>query len=154
MENLGWVIMSYGILQFSGIILAQYETSNLIVAYLFSIKIFEILKGFSNVPFYSQIPLMNNLFIRKEFRKLNSIFKLRGFMTTSIFAIGAMIIGLFNSYLLNYFEMNIELLNFDLWLVLSVAFFLERYGALHIQFLTLSNNIIWHIANGLQVYYI
>ena len=142
------VLMSYGILQFSGIILAQYETSNLIVAYLFSIKIFEILKGFSNVPFYSQIPLMNNLFIRKEFRKLNSIFKLRGFMTTSIFAIGAMIIGLFNSYLLNYFEMNIELLNFDLWLVLSVAFFLERYGALHIQFLTLSNNIIWHIANG------
>ena len=143
------VLMSYGLLQFSGIILAQYETSALIVAYLFSIKIFEILKGFSNVPFYSQIPKMNILFIKKEFQKLNSIFKLRGSMTTIIFTLSAMIIGLFNVYLFNYFDINIELLNFDLWLVLSLAFLLERYGALHIQFLTLSNNIIWHIANGI-----
>jgi hypothetical protein len=34
------------------------------------------------------------------------------------------------------------------WAVMCAAFFVERYGAMHLQLYSLSNHIVWHIANG------
>jgi hypothetical protein len=30
------------------------------------------------------------------------------------------------------------------------AYFFERYGALHLQFYSITNDIVWHIANGVS----
>jgi len=35
-----------------------------------------------------------------------------------------------------------------LWGLMGFAFFFERYGSMHIQLYSLTNNIIWHKANG------
>jgi hypothetical protein len=37
-----------------------------------------------------------------------------------------------------------------LWPLMGLAFFTQRYGALHIQLYSLTNNIIWHISNGIS----
>jgi hypothetical protein len=34
------------------------------------------------------------------------------------------------------------------WALLALAFFAERFGAMHLQLYSLTNHIVWHIANG------
>ena len=35
-----------------------------------------------------------------------------------------------------------------LWTLLGLAFFAERFGAMHIQLYSTTNHIVWHVANG------
>ena len=37
-----------------------------------------------------------------------------------------------------------------LWCLLGIGFFIERYGAMHMQIYSLTNKILWHIANGIS----
>jgi len=37
-----------------------------------------------------------------------------------------------------------------IWIAMVTAYFFERYGALHLQLYSISNNIVWHIANGVS----
>jgi hypothetical protein len=36
-----------------------------------------------------------------------------------------------------------------LWGLFGIGYFIERYGAMHIQLYTTTNHIIWHVANGI-----
>jgi uncharacterized membrane protein YdcZ (DUF606 family) len=43
---------------------------------------------------------------------------------------------------------NVDFVSGRMWAVMSVGFFLERYGAMHLQLYTTTNHVLWHIANG------
>jgi len=143
------VLMSYGVFQASGIIIAQYGNPIQTSSYLFSIKLLDIIKGFANAPFYSKIPYMNQLFVSKNKKPLLALAFQRINYSLLIQAVSTGLIIIFGNYFLTLINSNVSLVNNDILIILMLGYFFERYGALHIQLLSLSNNIIWHIANGI-----
>ena len=45
---------------------------------------------------------------------------------------------------------NVDFIDPLLWSLLGLGIFFERYGAMHIQLYSVTNKIIWHIANGVS----
>ncbi len=144
------VLMSYGVVQASGLAVAQMGNSPSVTAYLFSLKILDILKNFSNAPFYSKIPLYNRLFIEGNRKGLMArvTFGMRFSLMT--FVVTAVIVGLAGQPLLDFIGSNVTLVPTGIWIAMVTAYFFERYGALHLQLYSISNNIVWHIANGVS----
>jgi hypothetical protein len=50
---------------------------------------------------------------------------------------------------MNFLGSNIPFVDPKLWALIGLAFFVERFGAMHIQLYSISNKIVWHIANGI-----
>ncbi|NHZ85159.1 MAG: hypothetical protein GWP19_04685 [Planctomycetia bacterium] len=143
------ILMSYGLIQASGIIIAQYGNPIQSSSYLFSIKIMNLIRNIANAPFYSKIPYMNQLFIRKDRESLLKLAFQRINISLTIQTLLIGIIGVSGNYILILIGSNVNLVDINIWTILMLSYFLERYGALHIQLLSLSNNIIWHIANSI-----
>jgi len=144
------VLMSYGVVQASGLVVAQMGSTASVSSYLFSLKILDIIKNFSNAPFYSKIPLYNRLFI--EGNRNGLIARIKNGMRFSLMTlvISSIFIGIAGQPLLKMIGSNVTLVSSQIWLVMVFAYFFERYGALHLQFYSISNNIVWHIANGVS----
>ncbi len=144
------VLMSYGVVQASGLVVAQMGNNPSVTAYLFSLKILDILKNFSNAPFYSKIPLYNRLFIEGNRRSLMSrvTFGMRYSLMT--FVVTAVLVGLAGQPLLDFIGSNVTMVPTGIWIAMVTAYFFERYGALHLQLYSISNTIVWHIANGVS----
>jgi len=144
------VFMSYGLTQFTGIIFAQIGSSENVAIYLFALRIIVFINQFSQAPFYSKIPKLSKFYAEKRLEEIINTSK-RGMryayisytLPFLVFAFGGeRILGLINS--------RVPFPDKNLWFLLGFAFLLERYGAMHIQMFSLSNNIIWHIANGVS----
>lgn len=144
------VLMSYGVVQASGLVVAQMGNTASVSSYLFSLKILDIIKNFSNAPFYSKIPLYNRLFI--EGNRNGLLARIRNGMRYSLmtFVLSAIFIGVAGQPLLNLIGSNVTLVSTWIWIAMIFAYLFERYGALHLQFYSISNNIVWHIANGIS----
>jgi len=143
-------LMSYGVVQASGLVVAQMENTASVSAYLFSLKILDIIKNFSNAPFYSKIPLYNRLFA--EGNRNGLMVKIENGMRYSMltFSLTAVITGIVGQQLLNLIGSNVKLVSEWIWIAMISAYFLERYGALHLQFYSITNDIVSHIANGVS----
>ncbi len=144
------VLMSYGVVQASGLVVAQMGNSPSVTSYLFSLKLLDILKNFSNAPFYSKIPLYNRLFIEGNRSGLLSRVTFGMRLSLLTFVITSIFVGVAGQPLLKMIGSNVTLVTTQIWIAMVVAYFFERYGALHLQLYSISNNIVWHIANGVS----
>jgi O-antigen/teichoic acid export membrane protein len=144
------VLMSYGVVQASGLVVAQMGNTVSVSAYLFSLKILDIIKNFSNAPFYSKIPLYNRLFA--EGNRNGLLARVKNGMRFSLltFSFSAIFIGIAGQPLLKLIGSNVTLVSDWIWITMIFAYFFERYGALHLQFYSITNDIVWHIANGVS----
>jgi hypothetical protein len=57
-------------------------------------------------------------------------------------------LGVIGPLVLNFIGSNIDFPRSFLWYLIGVAYFFERYGAMHLNLFSTSNQIINHIANG------
>lgn len=144
------VLMSYGVVQASGLVVAQMGNTPSVPAYLFSLKILDIIKNFSNAPFYSKIPLYNRLFIEGNMGGLLARIKNGMRFSLMTFVLSAVFIGIAGQPLLKMIGSNVTMVSSWIWIAMVFAYFFERYGALHLQFYSISNDIVWHIANGVS----
>lgn len=144
------VLMSYGVVQASGLVVAQMSNTASVSAYLFSLKILDIIKNFSNAPFYSKIPQYNRLFAEGNRNGLMS--RVENGMRFSLltFSIAAIATGIAGQPLLRMIGSNVTLVSEWIWIAMIFSYFFERYGALHLQLYSITNDIVWHIANGLS----
>lgn len=144
------VLMSYGVVQASGLVVAQIGTTASVSAYLFSLKILDIIKNFGNAPFYSKIPLYNRLFA--EGNRNGLMARIENGMRFSLltFSVTAIIVGIAGQPLLKLIGSNVSLVSEWIWIAMIFAYFFDRYGALHLQLYSITNDIVWHIANGVS----
>lgn len=142
------VFMSYGLIQFSGLLYAQLGDSESIATYLISLKLATTINSFSQAPFYSKIPLYNRYFAEGDFIKLLTTIKKGMKWSYWVFVISFCSVGIAAPFLLNLIGYDKAFASPLLWSLLGFAFFFERYGAMHIQLYSTTNKIIWHIANG------
>jgi hypothetical protein len=140
--------MSYGLTQASGLIFAQVGVSQDVATYLISLRLIQTVVDFSRAPFYSKLPKMANLFAQNKQEELIILAKRGMILAYWTFVAGFVVFGLIGAPLLNLIGSNAPFASSMLWIVLGIGFFIERYGAMHIQLYSTTNRINWHIANG------
>lgn len=143
------ILMGYGIFNSTGIVFAQFGTVENVAIYLFALRLIQTINLFSQAPFYSKLPLLSKLYA--EGNAINLIKNVKRGMLLSYLAY-ALLFGfscILGNQLFTLIGSNIVFPDRYLWSLLGIGFFIERYGAMHIQIYSLTNKIIWHIANGI-----
>lgn len=142
------VMMSQGVVHLSGIIYSQFGETNNVATYFLGIRLIQALRGFSMAPFYSRLYLMAQL--RAKGETVQQLLQAQKGMRLSYwtFVLSFIMVGLFMENVFLVIGSNAKFVSPIFWNLLGLGYFLERYGAMHIQMLTASGIIIWHKANG------
>jgi hypothetical protein len=142
--------MSYGLVQISGIIYAQIGTVANIASYLLSLRLILTVSDFSRAPFYSKIPTLARYLSEGKIEELIAWAQRGMSVAYWTFIAGFIGLSLFFQPILNLIDSNVDFVDPLMWSLLGLGFFVERYGAMHIQLFSTTNKIIWHIANGIS----
>lgn len=142
--------MSNGLTQLSGILYAQVGSPEIVAGYLLALRIVSQIKEISMAPFYSKIPMMARLRVEGNLKKLTQISQSGMFLGHIVFAVGVLGVAIFSESLLHVLDSNVSFVSNDFWGVLSIAFFVHRYGAMHMQLYLTTNHVISHIADGIS----
>lgn len=143
-------LMSNGLTQLTGILYAQVGAPEMVAAYLLALKIMTQIKEISMAPFYSKIPLMSRKRVEGKMEDLIKIAQRGMLLGHGIFVSGVIFVSLFSGYLLELIDSRVPFVESQFWLLLSLAFFIHRYGAMHIQLYLTTNHVISHIADGIS----
>jgi len=153
--NLAWKngvsgILSIGLTNFTGIIYAQIGGTASVNSYLLSLRVLTLLRDFSKAPFYSKIPLLAKLRAENNLQDLIKVSKKNMTLSNGTFLLGAIVIGAVSNKILAMIGSNAQFVSYDLWILLSIAFFVHRYGAMHLQLYLTTNHIISHIVDSIS----
>jgi O-antigen/teichoic acid export membrane protein len=143
-------LMSNGLTHITGILYAQVGAVDLVAAYLLALKLITQIREISMAPFYSKIPLLTRLRVEGNLELLKQKAQKGMFLGHMVFVIGVILISLFSEDLLNAINSNVDFVSNEFWLLLSVAFFIHRYGAMHMQLYLTTNHVISHISDGVS----
>ena len=142
------IFMSYGLVQLSGLFYAQIEGGKSLASYLLGLRLIQAISQFSQAPFYSRIPIMARLNASGSIEKLIASAKRGMFLAHSTYVIQIVLMSIFGPMILGIIGSKVPFPDNLLWVLLTLAIFAERYGAMHIQLYSTTNHIVWHIANG------
>jgi hypothetical protein len=143
------VLMSQGIIQSSGVIYSQVAPATEVASYLLALRLITTVSQFSQAPFYSKLPKLAELQASQQ-RDQQLATAQRGMRTAHwIFVLGVLAATAFVGPLLESIGSHTSFVAPEVWAVMGLAFFVERYGAMHLQLYSLTNHIVWHIANGI-----
>lgn len=144
------VLMSYGVIQSSGIIYAQVGSTADVASYLLAMRFMQILTQFSVAPFYSKIPVYSRLYGEGKKTELLHVAQRGMRLSHWSFVLGFAGTALLAEPLLQCIGSNVAFPSPLLWTMMGLAYFVERFGAMHIQLYSTTNHITWHIANGVS----
>jgi hypothetical protein len=144
------IMMTAGLIHFSGVLYANLEQGVEVVTYLLGLQVIRAISGFSTAPFYSKIPRMVVLYAKHETRDLLKVAQRGMRLSYVVFLAGFLLAGISANWLLDTINSKSHFPSDLIWGLLGLAVFLERYGAMHIQLYSTSNHIVWHIANGVS----
>lgn len=144
------IIFSRGVVFSSGIIYAQVADPSALAAYLLAFRVMQMLVEFSNAPFYSKLPLLSTL--RSQGREAEQLLVAERGMRIAYWSYVAGVIGagIGAPIMLTAIGSTTTWVPALLWATMSLAFFSERFGAMHIQLYSTTNHIIWHVANSVS----
>jgi hypothetical protein len=143
------VMMSFGLIQASGLMYASLAEGAKLASYLLGLKVIQVISQTSQAPFYSKIPLMARLYAEGERQQLLQVSRRGVKLAHATFVAGFFAASLVGAPVLEWLGSETKFPDAILWGLLGLAFFLERMGAMHLQLYSLTGHIIWHIANGL-----
>lgn len=140
-------LMTFGLTNSLPFIFAQFATSAQLASFLLGYRLLFTVNQFSYAPFASKLPLLQRDYAGGESMKMLKLAR-RGMilvlwsyvMLTSVVLIGGELI-------LRIIGANAQLPDVLVMILISGSFFLERFGAMHLQLYTLSNHVVWHIAS-------
>ncbi|MCG8458334.1 MAG: hypothetical protein MI919_18815 [Holophagales bacterium] len=142
--------MATGLVEASGIFYAQIGDSAQVATYLVALKLMQGVLHFSAAPFYSRLPRLAQLYARGD--RVRLVAAARRGMTvalwTFVLVFGAL--GAAGPIALELVGSQVPFAPAGLWTLMGWAFFVERYGAMHMQLFSTTNRILWHIANGVS----
>ncbi len=149
----GWrsglgVLLSTGLIQGSGMVMPQLANAETAAAYLLILRLVTLASQISQAPFYSRLPAMTKTLIEGD-RDITLRMAQRG-MSLSLWTLILCLLSmlLVAPLVLVLLGSSVQIPDRSIAIVMCLAFFFERYGAMHMQIYTLSNHVIWHKANG------
>lgn len=142
------VLMSQGLIQASGVIYSQFGAPIEVAAYLLALRVITVISQFSAAPFYSKLPELARLHVSGETARQVAVAQ-RGMRLAHVtFVLGTCAVALLAQPLLQAIGSRTAFVPQGVWALMSLAFFAERFGAMHLQLYSVTNHIVWHIANG------
>lgn len=142
--------MSNGLASITSIIYAQMGSAANIASYLLALRLLAHIREVSMAPFYSKIPMFSKLRAQGDLNALIQKAQRGMFASNFIFVIIAITVGFLGPTLIAIIGSDVPFINVNLWVLLTVAYFVHRYGAMHIQLYSTTNHIISHIADGVS----
>jgi hypothetical protein len=142
------VLMSQGIIQSSGVIYSQLAPAAEVASYLLSLRVITTISQFAQAPFYSKLPRLTELHAAGQREQQLAIAQRGMHLAHWIFVLGVLTTTAFVGPLLTIIGSHTAFVAPAIWAVMGLAFFVERFGAMHLQLYSLTNHIVWHIANG------
>lgn len=141
--------MARGATHASGLLLAQSLTPAALAAYLLALRFVQLIADLSQAPFYSRLPMLARMQTEGAVASLISQARRGMRMALWSFAAGAWLVAIAATPALSAIGSSVEFVRTDLWALLAMGFFVERYGAMHLQLYSTTNHIVWHIAAGI-----
>ncbi len=142
------VLMSQGVVQASGVVYSQVGAPADVAAYLLALRVMSVIAQFSVAPFYSKLPQLAKLQLSHA-RPAQMSLASRGMRHSHwTFVVGVGLVALFAQPLLDWIGSRTAFVSHTVWALMCLAFFTERFGAMHLQLYSVTNHIVWHIANG------
>lgn len=144
------VLMCQGLIQSSGLIYSQMASASEVAAYLLALRFIMTISQFSQAPFYSKLPRLAELQATGQQAEQLRIAQRGMRIAYWVFVAGALIVAVTAAPLLQALGSRTPFVSTGVWALLALALFAERFGAMHLQLYSLTNHIVWHIANGVS----
>jgi hypothetical protein len=142
-------LMSLGIIQASGLIYSHLATPKDAAAYLLALRTMTILMGFSTTPYYSKLPVLSEMYSRGERTDLLAVAQRGMLLSHAVFTAGVVAVLIVIPMWLTQIQASVGFVSDSVWALMGVAYLIERWGGMHMQLYSLTNHIVWHIANGI-----
>lgn len=142
------VLMSHGLVQSSGVIYGQLASAADVASYLLVLRLITAISLFSQAPFYSRLPEMATLHARGDGKTLVALATRSMRRAHWVFVAGCLVAGLCAPWLMHMANSKAAFPPLIVWVLMCFALFAERLGAMHLQLYSLTNHIVWHVANG------
>jgi len=143
-------LMSIGLTNATGLVYAQVGTTGAVAGYLLALRIISQVRDISMAPFYSKLPLLAMLRAKHDMVTLLKVIKRGMLLSHLVYVIGFLCAGLLLGPLLKVIKSDVQFVDPKLWLLLGIAFFIHRFGAMHMQVYLSTNHVISHIADGIS----
>jgi O-antigen/teichoic acid export membrane protein len=142
------MLMSNGVIQLSGVMYSQIAPATEVAAYLLALRIMTVVTQFSSAPYYSKLPRLAELHAAGQ-RDTQLQLAQRGMgLSLWVYVAGAIAVMWGLPLALTFTGSQVAFVSEPFWCLMALAFLVERLGAMHIQLYSLTNHIVWHIANG------
>ncbi|MDH5987950.1 hypothetical protein L8R81_23645, partial [Vibrio splendidus] len=143
------LIATIGMIQIMTLYYSQLETVDNSSLILYSMMLIRQFSNFSQVPFFTKIPLLSKLYATGdvELLKVKSLTYIS--LSVGFLCFIGVSVGLWNDYFSIGSEWHLPILSTKYWLLLVIAFMLERLVAMLQHYLSIKNVIIWHITGPL-----
>ncbi len=140
--------MAAGVVQGSGLVFARLGTTREVAAYLMALNVMGAAAAIARAPFYSKIPRFTRLHAQGLVSERNALAQKGMRWSHWTFVLVVYAVALLMAPTLSMLASNVEFVSQRMWALMCVGFFLERYGAMHLQLYTTTNHVLWHVANG------
>ena len=142
------VLMSQGLIQASGLVYGQLVPAAALAAWLLAIRIVTTISQISQAPFYSKLPLLASLQASGDRARQLALASQGMRRAQWVLVAGLVIVTFAATPLLHLIGSRTPFVSEGVWALMALAFFVERFGAMHMQLYSLTNHIVWHLANG------
>jgi hypothetical protein len=143
------ILMSQGIIQASGVVYSQLASAAEVASYLLALRVITTISQFSQAPFYSKLPQMAVLYTQHKQEHMLQLARRGMALASWVLTLGTVAVAFTIQPALAFIGSKVSFVSPTLWCLVSIAFFIERVGAMHIQLYSVTNHIVWHIANGI-----
>jgi uncharacterized membrane protein YdcZ (DUF606 family) len=140
---------SLGAVQIVGLTYAQMATPSDMAALLLALRLAQVITLLAQPPFYARIPQLVHLWSSGRREKFLQSSQIGMRYSLYLVVVGFAITGYAVPIILELLGSDVKFVNSEFWSILFVAYFLERYGAMHIQIHSMNNVVVWHWANGI-----
>jgi len=142
------VLMSQGLIQASGLVYGQLVPATALAAWLLALRVVTTVSQVSQAPFYSKLPRLAALHAAGD-RAQEVALAQQGIRRAQWVLVAGLVLATFLATpLLQLIGSRTPFVDDRVWALMALAFFVERFGAMHMQLYSLTNHIVWHIANG------
>jgi O-antigen/teichoic acid export membrane protein len=144
------VLMSRGLIEASGLVFAQLGSAAAVASYLIALRVIQTINLYSEAPFYTKLPILARLRAEGRLEQQGEVARKGMQYAFWTFTLGFIAVGVFAKSLLGLIRSNADFVSPLLWATMGLAFFIARYGAMHLQLYSTTNHIIWHIVTAVS----
>ena len=109
-----------------------------------------LISQFSWAPFYSILPYYSQLKASGNLEKLRHISLNRLNRSLYVFIVGSFAFGMIGEYLFTLIESEVGMIPKTLWMLMMLAWFLERHHAMHAQIYMTTNKVPFYISTTIS----